>query len=66
MTAQPTSKSDRTFKGFVALERSGGPILWGTLRPSAEEARAQFMRWNPLQAPVIMAVRLSLDPQNLT
>ena len=66
MTAQPTSKSVRTFKGFVALERSGGPILWGTLRPSAEEARAQFMRWNPLQAPVIVDVRLTVSLLPLT
>lgn len=66
MTAQPTNRTFRTFKGFAALERSGGPILWGTLRPSAEEARAQFERWNPMQSPVIVAVRLSLDPQNLT
>lgn len=29
----------RTFKGYVALERSGGPIIWGTLRPDAAECR---------------------------
>ena len=52
----------RTFKGFVALEREGGPIIWGTLRPDAAECRAMFERWNPGLVPVIRPVRLSLDP----
>lgn len=50
----------RTFKGYVALERQGGAIIWGTLRPDAAEARRQFERWNPLQTPVIIPVRLSM------
>ena len=51
----------RTFKGFVALEREGGPIIWGTLRPDAAACRAMFERWNPGLVPVIRPVRLSLD-----
>lgn len=50
----------RTFKGYAALERVGGPIIWGTLRPDAAEARTVFMRWNPTQTPVIVPVRLML------
>lgn len=38
------SKFPRTFKGYVALERSGGPIIWGTLRPDPAECRKQFER----------------------
>lgn len=55
------SKFPRTFKGYVALERSGGPIIWGTLRPDPAECRKQFERWNPGLIPVIRPVRLSLD-----
>lgn len=51
----------RTFKGYVALEREGGPIIWGTLRPDAAACRAMFERWNPGQAPVIRRIRLQLD-----
>jgi hypothetical protein len=51
----------RTFKGFVALERNGGPIIWGTLRPDAAACRAMFERWNPGMVPVIRRVRLHLD-----
>lgn len=58
--ARHTNNRLRTFKGFVALERVGGPIIWGTLRPDAAEARAQFLRWNPTQTPIIRAVRLSM------
>lgn len=50
----------RTFKGYVALERSGGPIIWGTLRPDAAECRKQFERWNPGMVPIIRAVRLAV------
>lgn len=50
----------RTFRGFAALERDGGPIIWGTLRPTAAEAEAVFKRWNPLQEPVIQPVTISL------
>ncbi len=56
-----TSSPPRTFKGYVALERSGGPIIWGTLRPDAAEARATFERHNPMVTPVIRRVRISLD-----
>ncbi len=55
------SDHPRTFKGFVALEREGGPIIWGTLRPDAAACRAMFERWNPGLVPVIRRVRLSLD-----
>lgn len=50
----------RTFRGFAALERDGGPIIWGTLRPTAAEARRQFLRWNPQQEPIIQPVTLTL------
>lgn len=53
----------RLFKGYVAQERQDGPIIWGTLRPDAAECRKQFERWNPGVAPVIRAVRLSVDAQ---
>ena len=66
MTASPPNNQHRTFKGFVALERTGGAILWGTLRPNAAEARQQFQKWNPTQTPVIVPIRLTLDPVNLT
>lgn len=58
--ARPTNSRPRAFKGYVALERIGGPIIWGTLRPDAAEARAQFLRWNPTQTPIIRPVRLSM------
>ena len=61
--ARPTNNHPRTFKGYVALERSGGPIIWGTLRPDPAETRKLFERWNPTQSPVIISVRLSLDPR---
>ena len=54
------SRFPRTFKGYVALERQGGPIIWGTLRPDAADTRAAFLRWNPTQTPVIVPVRLML------
>lgn len=57
--ARPTNNHPRTFKGYVALERSGGPILWGTLRPDPVETRRLFERWNPMLTPVIVRVRLS-------
>lgn len=60
------NKHPRQFKGYVALERQGGPIIWGTLRPDAAEARAIFQKWNPGLVPVIQPVRLSLDGGNLT
>lgn len=63
MMARPTNNHPRTFKGYVALERSGGPIIWGTLRPDPAETRRQFERWNPLQTPIIIPVRLSFDPR---
>lgn len=55
------SNQPRTFKGYVALERQGGPIIWGTLRPDAAEARAIFQRWNPGLVPVIVPIRMTLD-----
>ena len=51
----------RTFKGYAALERVGGPIIWGTLRPDAADTRAAFLHWNPTQTPVIVPVRLSFE-----
>lgn len=61
MTASPPNSQGRTFRGFAALERVGGAMIWGTLRPSAAEAEALFRRWNPLQEPVIVPVRLSFE-----
>lgn len=61
MSARRFKGYQREFKGYVALERIGGPIIWGTLRPDAAEARKQFLHWNPTQTPVIVPVRLSLD-----
>lgn len=48
MTRRTTSNNHpRTFKGYAALERVGGPIIWGTLRPDAAEARKQFLHLEP-------------------
>lgn len=55
------SKQGRTFKGYVALEREGGPVIWGTLRPDAAETRRIFMQWNPMITPIIKPVRMSID-----
>jgi hypothetical protein len=49
----------RRFKGFVALERPDGPLLWGTFRPTESEARRQFEQWNPMREPVIVQVNIS-------
>lgn len=37
----------RKFRGFVALERQDGPLIWGTFRTTRAEARAVYDRWNP-------------------
>lgn len=42
----PTS-NPRRFRGFVAIEREDGPLVWGTFRTTEAEARAAFERWNP-------------------
>lgn len=42
----PKTKGHRKFKGFAALDRRG-TLLWGTLRPSADEAKRAFDRHNP-------------------
>lgn len=56
----------RTFKGYVALMHVGGPIIWGSLRPRAEDCRQFFQSHNPGLAPVIARIRISLEQQNLT
>lgn len=66
MTGRMANNPPRTFKGFAALERTGGPVIWGTLRPSEAETRAIFAKWNPLQTPVIVPIRLSFGEPNLT
>lgn len=53
----------RAFKGFVALERAGGAMIWGTMRPTAEEAEAVFRKWNPMQEPLIIPIRLTTERQ---
>jgi len=65
MTSSPTPQP-RAFRGFVALERAGGAMIWGTLRPTAAEAEAVFKKWNPMQKPTIAKVRLSMEAVNLT
>ena len=65
MTSKPTPQL-RAFRGFVALERAGGAMIWGTLRPTAAEAEAVFKKWNPMQTPTIVKVRISMDAVNLT
>lgn len=52
-------------KGYVALQWDGGPIIWGSLRPTPDEARKLFLQWNPGLIPVIRRIRLEID-QNLT
>jgi hypothetical protein len=37
----------RKFRGFAVLERPAGALVWGTFRPSEQEARAVFDKWNP-------------------
>mgnify|MGYP003375411022 CR=1 FL=1 len=46
MTGRRKSKP-RKFRGFVALERTDGALVWGTFRPTEEQARAVFDKWNP-------------------
>jgi hypothetical protein len=46
MTGQSKSKP-RKFRGFVALERPDGALVWGTFRPTEDAARAAYSRWNP-------------------
>lgn len=46
MTGRPTNKP-RKFRGFAALERPDGALVWGTFRPTEAAARAAFERWNP-------------------
>lgn len=62
MKARPFPQP-RAFRGFVALERAGGALIWGTLRPTAEEAEAVFRKWNPMQEPQIVPVRLTTCPE---
>lgn len=40
-------KKPRKFRGFAALERPDGALLWGTFRPSEADARAAYDRHNP-------------------
>jgi len=65
MTNNPTPQP-RAFRGFVALERAGGAMIWRTLRPTAAEAEAVFRKWNSIQKPTIAKVRFSMDAVNLT
>lgn len=37
----------RKFKGFAALERPDGALIWGTFRPSEAATRAAYERNNP-------------------
>lgn len=39
--------NSRKFRGFAALERPDGALIWGTFRPSEADARAVYERWNP-------------------
>ena len=64
MTGRMANNPPRTFTGFAGLERTGGPMIWVTLRPSEAETRAIFAKWNPLQNPVIVPIRLSFDEKN--
>lgn len=61
MSRRRSSGHTRTFKGFVALQRVGGPIIWGSLRPDAADCRQFFQNHNPMQPPVIRAVRITFD-----
>lgn len=61
MSRRRSSEHIRTFKGFVALQHPGGPIIWGSLRPSAADCRQFFQNHNPMQTPVIRAVRITFD-----
>jgi hypothetical protein len=53
MTARPSQKTmtyrtkPRKFKGFAVIERPDGHLVWGTFRPTEDEARAMFEKWNP-------------------
>lgn len=51
----------RTFKGYVALQRPGGAIIWGSLNRDAAACRQYFINHNPMQTPVIRAVRITFD-----
>lgn len=53
----------RKFRGFVALERPAGALIWGSLRPSREEAALIYAKWNPGrdQLPHIVGVEIYLQ-----
>lgn len=38
---------NRRFKGYAAIERPDGALIWGTFRPTEAEARAAYERHNP-------------------
>ena len=41
------SSRTRRFRGFAALDRPDGALIWGTFRPTEAEARAAYHRHNP-------------------
>lgn len=41
------TRKSRKFRGYAVLERPDGPIVWGTFRPSRQEAAAIWKKWNP-------------------
>lgn len=43
-------RGPRKFKGFAVLAHPNGPLIWGTFRPKAEDARAAYDRHNPAVA----------------
>ena len=53
----------RKFRGYAALERPAGALIWGSLRPSREEAALIYAKWNPGrdQPPHIVAVTMEID-----
>jgi hypothetical protein len=42
------TQKPRKFRGFVVIDRPDGVLVWGTFRPTAEQARAVFEKWNPV------------------
>lgn len=36
----------KALQGFAVLDGSGG-MVWGTIRPTEDEARAMYRKWNP-------------------
>ncbi|MFC6792956.1 hypothetical protein ACFQE0_27400 [Methylobacterium komagatae] len=54
------SDRPRRWRGFASLNGPDGPLIWGTLRRTEDEARKAFERHNPMRPVVIVPVELRI------